>query len=283
MGSGDGRPNNSKNAESLYGPKIRRPERPKGRRRRNRRRNIQDAARISLEHLLSRQPKTLNKHPQYDLMISHYRNSDTLRHLRINRRCYRLLDRAVITPENLHHFHRTYRLPKDPFFPLFLAIKKDYLNGREEAARQREAYILKQVKTLTPRRRQALRFLAEWEESINRAGERPVWEKTVYPGSKKRADQLTILSGSAWLSLYDGFLEAMGRRYPGIEPRLTKMIRATLVLELIPSIHPLRFPDRDEAARAYRRLCRTAHPDAGGRAEYFIRIKESRDFLLRDL
>jgi hypothetical protein len=216
-------------------------------------------------------------------MQHHYRSSERLRSLRISRRCYNLLNRAVITPENLHHFHRTYRLPKDPFFPLFLTVKRDYLADREEAARQREAYILEQVKALTPRRRQALRFLAEWEESLNRAGERPVWEKTVYPGSKKRADEMTRLTGGGWLRLYDDFLAAMGRRYPGVDPRLVRMIRSSLVLDLIPAVHPLHFPDRDEVARAYRRLCRTAHPDAGGRAEYFIRIKESRDYLLREL
>ncbi len=262
------------------GPSIRRPQ---SRGRRRRRRVARGTESLTLDRLLFRQPKSLSKHPEFKLMQSHYRSSERLRTLRISRRCYRLLDRAMISPENLHHFHRTYRLPRDPFFPLFLTVKRDYLKEREEVARQREAYILKQVKTLSPRRRQTLRFLAEWEESINRAHERPVWDKTVYPGSKKRADELTKLTVGGWLQLYDDVMESMGRRYPGIDSRLIQMIRSSLILELIPVIHPLHFPDRVEVARAYRRLCRTAHPDAGGRAEYFIRIKESRDFLLKEI
>ena len=248
-----------------------------------RRRSPRGPDNLSLERLLSKQPKSLRRHPDYELMLHCYSSSDRLKSLRICRRCYRLLDRAVITPENLPHFHKTYRLPKDPFFPLFLSIKKGYLNERDEAVRQREAYILKQMKTLSPRRRQSLRFLAEWEEGINRAGNRPVWEKKLWPGSKKRADEVKKLDTGGWIRLYEDFLESMRKRYPGIDSRLEQMIRASLILELPPTVRPLHFPARAEVARAYRRLCKTAHPDAGGQAAYFIRLKESRDYLLRDL
>ncbi|MDC7240820.1 MAG: hypothetical protein PQJ50_10715, partial [Spirochaetales bacterium] len=60
------------------------------------------------------------------------------------------------------------RIPKDPFFPLFLRIKLDYLDERRRISEEREKYILGKIKELPPVRRRIIRFLAEWEEELSR-------------------------------------------------------------------------------------------------------------------
>ena len=75
-------------------------------------------------YLLDKQPKALVRDTKYPLLISYYRSSPLLMRIRFNKRCYSLLHNAVIKPEHLENFYKTYRLPKDSFFPLFSMIKK---------------------------------------------------------------------------------------------------------------------------------------------------------------
>ncbi|MDA3956857.1 hypothetical protein [Oceanispirochaeta sp.] len=235
---------------------------------------------LSIDQLLSRQPKTIRRHPQYLLMLDHFLLSDSLKKVRMNRRCYRLLDRAVIEPENLRHFFKTYRLPQDPFFPLFFRIKRDYLSQREKSARDKEGYILKEMKIIPLAKRRIIRFLAEWEEHFNSLGERPLWETKLYPRTKKRVHELQSFGEGEWLNFFILHVERLQRHYPRIPESQVTGIKACLPLGLIPKLSPFRLPDRGSAQKAYRQHCRIYHPDSGGEAALFTLLQKSREILL---
>ena len=237
-------------------------------------------ATLSLDQLLIKQPKSLRRHPHYTMMIDHFLLSETLQKARMNRRCYNLLNKAVIDPENLGYFYKTYRLPQDPFFPLFFAIKRDYLQRREIAARQKEKYILNQMQSLAPDNRKIIRFLAEWEQGMNTKAERPLWEGHLYPRTKKRVRELLDFDETQWQQLFDRQLMELHKHYPRFsEPRLTA-VKACLPLALVPEISPFRLPGTMEVQKAYLKKCRICHPDAGGNDARFTLIQQSRDILL---
>ncbi|ORC32751.1 hypothetical protein B4O97_15770 [Marispirochaeta aestuarii] len=234
----------------------------------------------SLARLLSKQPKSLARHPLYPRMFQFYRLSTSLKSLRFSRRCYSLLDRAVIAPEHLGNFYKTYRLPKDPFFPLFFAIKRDYLNHRKDLKRRRESYILARVRELDPQILRFIRYLGKLEQKLNAAGKTPVWEKTVYPGSKKRADEYLRCSLDQWIQIFRSFGDGLQKRYPrkaGIAD--WERVFAAFILECPPGEDSAHYPDEALVRRQYRKLSKLYHPDSGGNPEHFRLIKQARDIL----
>jgi len=234
----------------------------------------------SLARLLSRQPKSLAKHPLYSRMLHYYRLSERLRTLRFSRRCYSLLDRAVIAPEHLENFYRTYHLPKDPFFPLFFTIKRDYLKHREDLKRRRENYILARVRELDPQVLGFIRYLGRMEQQLNAAERTPVWERTIYPGSKKRADEYHRCSIDQWAEIFRSFGEGLQERYPRKTGNTDwKRIFAAFILECPPGDSTFHPPDEALVKRQYRRLSKLHHPDSGGNPERFRLLKQARDIL----
>ena len=235
----------------------------------------------SLARLLSKQPKSLAKHPMYLRMLQYYRLSARLRTLRFSRRCYSLLDRAVISPEYLENFYRTYRLPKDPFFPLFFTIKRDYLNHRDELRRRRESYILARVRELDPQVLGFIRYLGKMEQQLNAAGRTPVWERTIYPGSKKRADEYHRCSLDQWIEIFKTFGDGLRKRYPRKAREADwEQIFAAFILECPPGNSDFRPPDETLVKRQYRKLSKHHHPDSGGNPEHFRLLKQARDILI---
>lgn len=233
---------------------------------------------VSLGRLLERQPKTLAKHPLYPVLWNGYQASETLRSLRISRRCYRLLDGAKIAPENLEYFYRTYRLPKDPFFPYFLKIKRTYLADRKEWRAARERYILEKLKELDPRRRRFLRYLAEEEGRRRRDGSYPFWTDHLFPKTKKRADEIVGYDETMWIDYLANYLRRFERRYPRLPEGTADRLLACYVLGCVPGPE-FRLPSRRTVTDAYRRLSKRYHPDAGGDPDLFRRIGWAREIL----
>lgn len=234
----------------------------------------------AISYLLSRQPKGLQKQRHYREMVDHYTSSEALRRLRISRRCYTLLNAARIEPHNLRHFYRTYRLPADPFFPLFFAVKRAYLVERERVKQERRAYILSRMRSLPPFRLAAVKYLGHLERSINAAGDSPVWQKELFPGSKKKADSYLRYSELEWFETYRCHLDRLRARYRRMTDLAARRIHAYLVLEIIPDRMPSRHVHRSEVTGAYRRLSLRYHPDRGGDAEVFVQLKRARDVLM---
>ena len=213
-------------------------------------------------------------------MIAQYNMSDRLRQLRISRRCYTLLNQARIAPENLVHFYRTYRLPRDPFFPLFFTIKRAYLAERERVREERHQYILDRMRSLEPDTLAQVKYLGNLERHYNAAGRSPVWQTGLFPGSKKRADQYTHFLSADWHALFRGHLAALSDRYPELTPAIANRVLACFVLGMTPLSVPPSRPSRSDVARVYRKLSMMHHPDRGGDPSIFIAIKHARDELV---
>ena len=225
---------------------------------------------------------SLAKQRDYALMVAHYNTSPRLRRLRVTRRCYLLLDRATIVPENLADFYRTYRLPRDPFFPLFFAVKRAYLTERARIREARRRYIVGSVRALPPALRASISYLDRLERSCNAARANPVWRKHLFPGSKKRADQFSRYSPAQWHALFRDHLSLLTRRYRSLPAAVGDRVAACLALEIIPNAVPPARPPASELNRAYRRLSLLHHPDRGGDPAMFRAIKWARDVLMND-
>jgi len=213
-----------------------------------------------------------------------YHASEALQALRFSRRCYSLLHHAGVPPENLQHFYRTYRLPKDPFFPLFFTIKRDYLDAQERKREERRQYILSGMRELPGPVLTFVKYLGYLEEHYNRSGRHPVWQEHLFPGSKKRLHEYQSYSELAWLRSFRRHLGRLGERYPGLHREFTDRILACYLLECIPAELPPRLPPAwpgpATVQAQYRRLSKRHHPDRGGDGALFVELKRARDRLL---
>jgi hypothetical protein len=219
-------------------------------------------------------------------MMSYYADSSKLQNLRFSRRCYSLLQHAKIAPENLHHFYRTYRLPKDPFFPLFFKIKREYLLEQQRKQEERIRYIAARMRSLPEPTLEFVKFLARFEQRCNRSGRYPVWNQQLFPKSKKRAREYLEFDLAAWLSFFRGYLECLGERYRRIDEHTREMLLACFVLQCLPEEAAGDgrevWPDGERVRRQYRRLSLEHHPDRGGSGELFVELKRARDLLIGD-
>ena len=213
-------------------------------------------------------------------MMAHYHACERLQNLRVSRRCYTLLNNARITPQNLDAFYRTYRLPRNPFFPLFFTIKRSYLAQREEIREARRRYIRDRMRSLPQQTRSRIKYLGYLERNAHTAGESPLWQKELYPSSKKRADIYVRYSESEWLELFRSHLLQLQERYRVLTPIVIERVFACFVLGITPDHTPPRRPAPTEISRIYRRLSLLHHPDRGGDPGMFIRIKRARDVLI---
>lgn len=234
----------------------------------------------TIAELLGKQPKSIRSHPDYAAMIGFFYASDRLKRLRLPRRCWSLMNRATVASENLPHFYRTYRLPADPFFPLFFAVKRDYLANRARLAEERRRYIVSRLKALPPEVLERIKYLGFLERHYNAAGASPVWQKHLFPGSKKQADAYTRFDRAAWLERYRRHLSLLVGRYPRITGAAAERVFACFVLELTPSGIPPQPPPREAVMRGYRALSMRHHPDRGGDPALFLEITRARETLL---
>jgi hypothetical protein len=234
----------------------------------------------SLLYLLEKQPKSLRRDPHYPQMIDRLRTSKRLQGLRFNRRCYSLLQQAKIAPENLKYFYRTYRLPKDPFFPLFFMIKRNYLEERKRKKEEKIRYIAARMRGLPAPVLSYIRFLAELEAGLNRSGRYPLWSNTLFPKTKKRVGEYETFRPVQWIAFFRDYLKQMEGRYRNFDELSAELLLACFIIEELPSAAPLRFPDEQRVKRSYRRLSKLHHPDGGGDSSYFVELGRAKELLL---
>ena len=238
------------------------------------------ARRYSLEQLLERQPKTLSKHRDYPELLGYLQNEATLQRVRMSRRCYTLLHHVRIAEHNLPHLMRTYRLPRHPFFALFLRVKRDYLHEREQTRQARFQYIVSEMRALPAPVVEFTRYLGYLENSYNAAGTHPVWQEHLFPRSKKRVHEYRKFSPHDWLALFRAHLERLEQRYRACSAGTVELLLAGYVLECLPDSYPPVRPSTELIKRRYRHLSLRHHPDQGGDPRMFVELKRARDRLL---
>ncbi len=233
----------------------------------------------TIAYLLSKQPKTLQKNRHYPEMLFYYQSSRTLQKLRMNRRCYGILQRATIKPENLANLYRTYRLPKDPFFPLFLRIKRDYRELQERRRTEKMKYIAGKMRELPEEVLSFIKYLAVFEQQYNPAGGFPLWTTRLFPVTKKLVHRYCAFSREEWITFFDEFLDLLRDRYESIDEAVTARLLASFVLGFSLREGPLVPPSEGEIKKRYRRMSKIHHPDRGGDPRYFIRLQWARETL----
>jgi hypothetical protein len=231
----------------------------------------------TIPYLLDKQPKGLAKDPRYKAMIDSLANEERLISLRFNRRCYSLLHDGVIKPENLDDFYRTYRLPRHPFFPLFLAIKRSYLSDRSEKKQDKEKTIAVSVGRLSPLLKAYWTAFSRWESKCRGGKKAVLFNRIVYPSSIKKARDYLSRSHGEWILFFEEYLNKVLEENHIRYDREGEMLLDRFILKLPP---PPTVPVRGDIIRGFRTLSLEYHPDKGGDAEFFLKIKEARERLL---
>ncbi len=223
------------------------------------------------------QGTAIRRHPEFPRLAGFLRDSAALRRLRLERIAYALLDEPRLEPRNLANFYDTYRVPKSPFFPLFLSIKWDQ-REKKAAAREERAKYISAVAATYPRDMLGLmRYLAEAERSRNPMT--PVFMKSLYPATKKRARELAAFTMAEWLPFIAGYVEALRNGYRRLDLIDTESLIACALLECLPDPTTGRLPTRAAIKAQFRKLSMAYHPDRGGDASRFLLVKKSSDLL----
>ncbi len=232
-----------------------------------------------MTYLLDKQPKSLSKQKHYLLMVSYLQNAPRLGGIRFNRRCYSLLNDAVIKPEHLDNFYKTYRLPKNPFFPLFFMVKRNYLMEREYKKLERKKYIDIKMKSIPSYVQRYFALLLRFEQKYNSAGNHPVFKENISVTTKKRADEYSKFDHADWIDFFGMYISSLTKYYKRIPSENLDRIYAYLILNSIPDSLS-ETPDSAKIKNRYRNYSKVYHPDRGGHPELFIKLKWARDLLL---
>ncbi|MBN2658930.1 MAG: hypothetical protein JXR86_17885 [Spirochaetales bacterium] len=210
-------------------------------------------------------------------MVSYLSSEPGLLKLRFNRRCYSLLHNAVIEPGNLDNFYRTYRLPKNPFFPLFFLIKRDYLAAREKGRFEREEYIRTGLSRLPAYIKVIFTLCSRLEKRMTGRDSCPVYRKSFLPSTKKRTDEYGQFSHGDWMDFFDGYLDKLAGEYEHLPLKKVEYLGAALALQWEPDQN-YGMPSAETVTRLYRELSKAYHPDRGGNSHYFIKVKWAKDY-----
>ena len=232
--------------------------------------------------LLDKQPKSLSRQKHYQLMVSYLQNAPQLTGIRFNRRCYSLLNDAVIIPEHLENFYRTYRLPRNPFYPLFFMIKRNYLMERENKKLERKKYIEKKMNCIPSQLQRYFVLIIQFEQKYNRAGDHPVFKVNLSVKTKKKADMFAKYDHADWIYFFGIYTACLLKQYERLPLKNLDRIYAFLILNCIPESFS-EVPKIAKINNRYRNFSKIYHPDAGGDQELFIKIKWARDVLLGDM
>jgi hypothetical protein len=229
----------------------------------------------SIPYLLSKQPKAIKKNKYYQMLITFYNASPFLKKTRINRKCFALLNNSKISPENLKYFYRTYRLPENPFFPIFLIIKREYIKNKIHQKKLKGDYIKNNFLNLDKTTLRFIKYFAKFESTINNHQKFPVWNKTFYPTSKKSSDNLLKLDRNHWIKFFEQYIERLKNKYIKINEKYANKIIALFILDL-----PIEKHSPAMIKKQYRKLSLKYHPDHGGNSDDFNLLQKARSILM---
>ena len=229
----------------------------------------------TISYLLNKQPKSLRKNKDYHMLITFYNASPLLKRVHFNRKCYSLLNNTRIIPENLKYFYRTYRLPQNAFFPMFLKIKKEYINRKNFLKEKKRKYINDKILNLSPNTLRFIRYFAKYESTINKYNKFPIWNKIFYPGTKKNADIFSKYNRIDWIIMFYNYIENLKKRYNNINEKYLNKTIALYIFDL-----PIEKHSPEKIKKQYRKLSKKYHPDQGGNSRDFNFLQRAKNILI---
>lgn len=231
----------------------------------------------SLGGLLKNQPVELKKNSDFKYLINLYNHSDCLKKTRFRRKCYSLLLKARISSENLDRFYLFYRLPKHSFFPLFLKLRKEYLDKIDWKKKEKNDYILKKMRQLPDNIQIFIKCLANHEKSLS-GKSCAVWLDFFYPKTKKKVNSYFKFNFFDWLKSSEKYTDLLAGRFKKIDINHIKRITSIFILGLSEDNYSI-----EMIKKSYRILSKKYHPDQGGDPDFFKKVKDAYDFLTKDI
>ncbi len=214
---------------------------------------------ISINYLVSKQSNWFKNHRDFNLLISYYNASDVLKKLRLPRKAYIILNNCRISSNKLDDYFRFFRIPKNPFFPVFLKIKSEYLNKNLKNKREKADYIRKVMNALDDDVMTYLKYFIKYEKNVNVRQLTPVWNKFFLPRSKKRAEEFKGYDRNRWINFFFEFIRFFNHYYNWVDKKYGEKLVALFILHLDIAKH-----NDDRIKSQFRILSKKYHPDAGG-------------------
>jgi hypothetical protein len=228
--------------------------------------------------LLEAQPARLKRLPEYRELLTLLNADPRLGRARLSPLALDLLNKPRLKPEFLGNFFKTYRLPKHDFFKVFLRLRWEYAHSLAAARLDRAARLEGIMAGYPPEARAFIAFFKGLERGRD---PRRFWaDLDPVPRTLTRARELAALSPEAWTRYCLGAIDSLRARRPSLPLFPNAELAALAILGCLPDPRSLRAPTAQRIKAAFRARSKEAHPDLGGDAAAFKRLKRARDFLL---
>ena len=119
------------------------------------------------------------------------------------------------------------------------------------------------------------KYFAKFEKSINSKKEFPVWNKILYPKSKKEADKLLKFTRTEWTKLFFKYVEKLKEHYKYMDGKYADKIIGLFILKLSIKKHSI-----ETIKSQYRLLSKIYHPDAGGNSYEFNILQKAKNLFI---
>ena len=227
----------------------------------------------SIQALLKAQPAGVKKHTDYKKLENILKTSPSLKKVVLNHNCWRLLNVPQLKPMYLDNFMYTYHLPEKLFFELFLSIKQQYRSGLDLNKIERKRRINDFTRKYPPRVLIAFTYLSRLEATRNT--KTPVWWNSLFPGTLKRAEEMTDFNNEQWKALFSRHLDDLEVFYRRILLPEKRKFFYYLILECFPDPVTGIVPSLNLLKESYRKCSREYHPDKGGDPDLFLELKDA--------
>jgi len=231
----------------------------------------------SIHALLEAQPAGVRKHHDFKKLENILKTSPTLQRVTLERKSWRLLNVPRLEPGYLDNFMHTYHLPERLFFELFLAIKHLYRSDLDLKIKARRRRVEAITKNYPSRVLTAFTYLALLEATRNT--KTPVWRKNLFPGTLKRAKELTEFTNDQWKALFSRYLDELDDFYRRIILPEKRTFFYYLILECFPDPATGEIPSPNQIKESFRKCSIEYHPDKGGDPDLFCELRDAYEVL----
>ncbi len=231
----------------------------------------------SIHALLEAQPAGVRKHHDFKKLENILKASPPLQRVVLDPNSWRLLNVSHLEPRYLDNFMHTYHLPERSFFELFLTIKQQYRSDLDLKIIVRRRRVEASTRKYPPRVLTAFSFLARLEATRNT--KIPVWRKSLFPGTLKRAAELAEFTNDQWKALFSSHLDALEVFYRRIILPEKRTFFYYLILECFPDPVTGEIPSPNRIKESFRKRSRECHPDKGGNPDLFRELRDAYESL----